>query len=374
MADYELLLHDQFGVRLKEIKPVSFSVARRVNEVGATSIVIPHGTGIEYGHIQRDQIVTISRALPGAKSYLEGETLWFMTGREWSREALQIYLQDANTILQRRIIAYYAQSAQASKSGPAANVIRAIIRENFGNLAPAGRDVSAFLAIQADDGLGATVSKDFAWRPVLDTIKEIAAASEEAGVFCGFDVVAAHSPMSAVSGRLAFNLEFRCFRQQRGLDHRWPGGNPPVLIGSKLGTLNNPKVSETWTGELSKVYAGGEGQGVNRLIDSATKQTRVDASIFGLIEGFRDANRVKTSAGLQDEASTQLAARTARTIVTGSLAETEKIRYGREIRFGDFLTVSEPDAGANVDVRLNAVQIDVKREGETIAAALEGSY
>ncbi len=372
MPEHELLLHDQVGVRLRELRHTSFSLARRVGTVGGTTINLPHKAGYAYSDFARDQIVTVSASLPGGGSYLEGETLWFVRGREYNQNGLSIYLEDANTILKRRIVAYAAASAQASKAGNAFDLIRAIIRENFGSLAPAGRDVSAFLAIQGDDGFGATVAKDFAWRKVLDVIRDIAAACEEAGTYCGFDIVASHAPLATVVGRLAFGLEFRVFKQQRGIDHRWPSGAQPIIIGSEFGSLANPKVVEMWTDEESFTYAGGQGQDSDRLIDSAANQELIDQAIFGRIEGFRSVSQAKTSAALIDEASAQLAAKAGRVKVTGDLQETPNLRYGIDVRYGDFVTVSE--AGIRADARLNAIQISADRNGVQRKIALEGGY
>lgn len=373
MADHELLLHDQFGVRQRELRQVTWGWARRVNAVGAATINVPWKTGLEYRDIKPDQIVSISRGLPGGQSVLEGETLWFAVGRQAEESGLTIYLEDANTILRRRIVAYAAASSQASKSGAAFNLIRAVLRENFGSLSPADRDVSKFLAVQPDDGFGATVVKDFAWRKVIDVIREVAEASEEAGYFCGFDVVCTRAPLGQATGSTpAFGLEFRCFRNQRGIDHRWPSGNPPILIGSQYGSLANPKVVEMWKGEESFVYAGGKGQEADRLVDSAARQSRIDLSPFGRMEGFRNASRVDTAAGLRDEASAQIAEKASRTVVSGEFRETPRLRYGVDVRFGDFVTVDQ--YGARVDVRMNAVQVSKGREGETIKASLEGSY
>lgn len=371
MAEHELILHNQRGTRLRDLQPVSWSLVRRVNTIGKATIVMPHKAGLEYTDLKRDQIVTISRSLPGSQSYLEGETLWFLRGREWSDEALTLTLEDANTLLKRRIVAYYAKSAQAYKTGAAADLIRAIMRENFGSLAGSTRSLTAFMSIQADDGSGPTIEKGFAWRPVYSVIKEVAEAAEEAGTFCGFDVVCTPAPLITTGG-MAFNLEFRVFRDQRGIDHRWPNGERPVLIGSAYGSLANPRVSEMWTDEESLVYAGGAGKEDQRLVVLSENQTLIDQSIFGLFEGWRDASRIDTTAGLQAEGQAQLAARAGRTTVTGDFRDTEHVRYGAEVRFGDFVTVTE--AGVTTDARFNAVQLSVSRQGEDLKARLEGGY
>src|SRR5690606_20177091 len=83
---------------------------------------------------------------------------------------------DQNGLLERRIIAYYANSTASSEAGPADDVVKAIVRENMGALATDGdRDLTAAgLTVQGDLGRGPAIDKAFAWRQQATIIGEIA--------------------------------------------------------------------------------------------------------------------------------------------------------------------------------------------------------
>jgi hypothetical protein len=94
-----------------------------------------------------------------------------------------------------------------------------------------------------------------------------------AGVYCAFDIV---SPTTTT-------FELRTYVGQRGVDHRFPGGNNPVLLSPDMGNLGETDMRFDYRDMASVIVIGGAGQGTARVVTSQQDTTLQALSPFSAI-------------------------------------------------------------------------------------------
>lgn len=315
--------------------------------------------------VRVDMRILPYRTLPGSTPYLDMETEWLVQDAEEvqddnGKSSLNLYCVDGVFLMDTRIVAYNAGTAYTEKTDNAGDLCKAIMRENLGALATdTDRDLSAYLAVQADLADGASIAKAFARRKVLAVCKEVADASAKAGSYLSFDVV------STTPG----SLEFRTYATYRGNDHRASSGQP-LLVGRDYRNLTKFRLRYSHTGEVNYCYAGGLGEGVARAIGTASDTARIGASPFRRIEAFKEGLNTSDTTTLDDEADSLIRLQRPRITVTGTINQTDSFLYGKHFRFGDYLTIS--DRNQSFDARLSSVHVTVRGGRETIEGKLRG--
>lgn len=357
MAQYSCYLCDAFGNRLVDASNfLTLEYSRVVNAVSTLKLTLPGDFNTQY-IINPDGRIEVWRKLDGSsREYLDTDTVWLIkkVTQSVSTSGLQSIVIEADTPLSilrepGRFINYYAGQAQSTYLAlPADDQIKQIARENIGSSASGSRNISAYISIDPNLSLGASVAKSFAWRDVLKTMQEFADASTTAGVYVAFDIVATS----------AQSLTFRTFAQQRGVDHRFPGGLNPVLISPDLGNLGETLFTQDYRDEVTYVTAGGKGDGSARLIANAQDLTRQGLSPFGLREFFQNATQYDTVTGLSAEADAVLRSGRVKTIFQGKLIDMPDSRYGVDWAWGDYVTAQA--FGQLIDCRIDAVTVSVK--------------
>ncbi len=368
-ASYAVYLSDPYGVRLADASQfVSLKYSRVVNGIGSAVLTLPGDFDTQFVRIP-DGRLEIWRKLPGSsREYLDTDTIWLIKAIEYDRDdkGKTVVVVEADTPLcllrEPGRFSYYDSDTAASSvtAQPADNGIKQIARDNIGSsaLQTSFRDLSQYIAIQIDLGLGASVSKSFAWRDLLKVMQELAAASMQAGTYVAFDIV---SPTPDT-------LEFRTYVGQRGVDHRFPGGNNPVIIGPEFGNMGACSLRYDYRNEVTFALAGGKGEGAARLQATAQDAGRIGLSPFGLREKFVDATNYDTTTGLAAEAQSVVRAGRPRTIFRGKLLSTPDTRYGVHWGWGDFVTAQA--FGQSLDCRIDAVTVSVAGGKETVEAVL----
>jgi Siphovirus ReqiPepy6 Gp37-like protein len=332
--------------------------------LGSLTLRVPPSYGL--GLFRKHSRLLIYRSINGAPAYLEGDATWILTSRRYTVdengvEGITLTAQHANMILARRIVAYSAGSAQASKSGAVDTIMRAIIDENFISAADTARNLaSGVLALGAVAGTGPTIAKSFCRDNVLNTLEDLANSAALAGTYTGYEV-----------RTLAGALTFVVYLTQRGVDRTVGSGNDLIFSPGNR-NLVNIDLDEDWTDEVTFVYAGGQGEGVNRVIQSASNSAAIGESVLGRAERFRDARNSTTTTQVQDEADDALyAARTVRRF-SGSAQDTEGCTYGVHYRWGDRVTAQILDQ--QFDCRVDPVNVSLAREGgEVLDIRLEAT-
>lgn len=370
-AEYEVLLADALGQKLKqgELTTVlsSMRITRVVGAVGALVLELPWEAHPD-SYFQRDHRIYVSRAIAGRRPSLLNET-WYLIRKRSVRQLATggylrtLYAYDLNHLLARRIIAYAARTSQAKKNDQADDMMRAIVRENLGSSAGAGRDLSAYITVGSDLGAALTLKKAFAWRDVMPVLQELAAASSQQGTYLTFDMVATSET----------GIEFRTYTGQRGTD-RSRSSSSPLILSPELGNLAQGELVDDWGEEATAVYAGGQGERSRRNVQSETDTNRIGTSPFGRIEQFINATHIEQTDtdGADDEASAGLLEARPLTMLSGTIVQQPDTTFGLHYGLGDY--VSSDFTGRSFDGRLDAINVDVQRQGrdwqESISSAL----
>lgn len=312
-----------------------------------------------------DTQIRIFRSIGDRPAKLDLETFWFVqeatevqdtSGQEY----LEIRAVDSIGLLNRRIIPYDDTDAMSDKTGTAGNLMKAFMRENFGALATdTTRDLSSYLAVDADTSDGATIDVAVQRPTVLAALQETAAISAQQGSYISFDVIC--DPMTGL-------MTFKTFPNYRGNDHRANSGNQ-VFVGRNRGNFTNVKVHFSHADSYNYIYALGGGIGAVKISEERQDSARVLASPFNRREYlFNDGNEIDLDV-LDKLADSQLRLNRPKILLTGDLVEVDGFVYDIDYGYGDYLTVE--DKYRSFNARLSAISI-TDNNGETIKAGLAG--
>lgn len=361
MISYEVRIADSYGVNLTTITNftddggAALEYVLNVGQIGVLTLAVPLSINPDF--FKKDGRVSVWRAVAGRQPKMDGDAVYLIRKIEYGINTTRITAYHVNTLLARRIIAYAAGTSYTSKTAAAAdNQIKTIVSENFGGgISAANRDgaetqadISAYLSIQANLGLGASIAKACTRRRVADVIRELCEASTTAGTYLAAEIVA---PTETT-------LELRTYTGQRGVDHRASSGSP-VIVSVERGNLENPQLTVDWTDEITFAIAGGQGEGANRLIATASDSTRMGESAFGRIEDFLDMANVADATALQDDADAAVRNGRARITFSGDLIDTPAATRGIHYDVGDIVTGEFRKQ--QYDVRLDVIHTSVAR-------------
>jgi hypothetical protein len=241
------------------------------------------------------------------------------------------------------------------------DMCRAIVLDNLGSDAATARQISStYLSLAAERSAGASLTKGFSRRNVLTVLQEIADVAATAGTPIYWHMVDVDQQQ----------WEFRTYTGQPGIDHTYPAGNGPVLLGLEYGNLAEPVLDVDYTAEVTYVYAGGQGEGEARTIQTAVDVARTGRSQFGRCEAFADARNDATTAGVLAAAQQALQEGRPRLRFSAKLVESSGTRYGIHWRWGDRVTAMYAGESYNAMIRTITVTVDGNGK-ESIAAGLE---
>ena len=193
ITTYEVRVTDPFGTTIRAIDDFkSLYYARKINSVGELSMTIENSSESDINVFVPENRIEVWRSREETP-HLDMDAVWFIhtvTSRQDSYGSLilEIEAHDQIGLLERRIIPYNEGNPTTEKQAESDDVIKAIMRENFGALASdTDRDLSTYLTIQADTSIAPQVTIYCAKDNVYDTIKEIADTSyQRAQAFEGF--------------------------------------------------------------------------------------------------------------------------------------------------------------------------------------------
>jgi hypothetical protein len=367
MISYEIWLSTSTGTRFKLLEDfISLKFVRVANGVGAFSLVLPNTINLR--HIERDQMVEIWRSVDSGIAQFE---MLGLVRRYQVQEAangvrtITLSGLDGNSLLDSRIVAYAAGTAQTRATSYADDEMKAVVRENLGASATdTERDLSTYgFQVEPNLSLGPAIEKRFSWKNVLATLQEFSKIAYEEGTPVYFDMV----PRIVSNTRLAWRFE--TYINQPGADRTYASGNPTVF-SSEWGNLIEPVLTLDYSDERTVVYSGGQGEGSNRLVQEVKANTLIDYSPWSRRETFYNAsNQANTAAALIKLGKKQLREYRVRPAFQGKLLSTTHTRYGVEWKFGDRVVASFN--GRQFEGLISGVAITVNRNGEQIDAKLE---
>lgn len=337
-----LHVHDTNGTRLDTIGDViSLDVVRAENDIGPLIFKAPGDWSESLFGV--DRMIVYERGIDGGKPGLYAETCYFM--REWVQTynageyQWEVYAEDLNSLLYRRIIDYNAENDYTDKVQAADDMGIAIVNENMGSLALDSTRIlaSAYFQVATGASLAPVMRRAFARRNVLKTLQELTQASLEdptIPTYLVFDVVCKQAPR--VGGDMVF--EFRAYTGQRGQDHRSPDGvDGPLNIGPDFQNMDDVKRVRSFKEEYTRAIALGPGVGVIQAVDRATDEARAGASPFNLTESTVNAGNEYDPDGQAAMALSHLRKGRPKNYMTGNMLDVG-ITYGLDWNWGDYLS------------------------------------
>ena len=353
MSSYQIVIKTSTGLEVKRLSRVnSLRAGRSDRAMMPCEITIPQILTPQ--DFSKDMIIEVWRNNMDGSITLDGQTGYFL--RRWNfyrdsqgKDLISLYAIDGNYIIDGREVEYAAESTQATKSGVASDVIKAIMRENFVSATDTTRNLSAsYFTVDADDGFGASVTKAFSRQMVLTTIQALVDQSRNAGTWITFDTV--------YNGTLPFT--FKTFINQRGDDIR-----ETITLSVEAKSLSNPLLSFNYVDEKTAAYVAGKGENEARLVGTATS-TAINDTVWSRREAVTENFQVTTTTGLNNEARALLNKKKAKRTLTGQIAQTKGLRYGRDWNYGDRVLATY--LGYTFDCRINGYEINyLSNGGET---------
>lgn len=360
-SPFEIWLNTSTGTRLAlldQVQKVSYVLS--ANQIGAWSLTLPDV--LDPSLFATDNLVEIWYTPEDGPPSLE--TIGFIRRKVRYDDVngsgfVELSGPDAMYLLDSRIVAYAAGTAQASKTDYADDMIKDIVRENLGGSAVAARDLSAYLSVEADRGEGVSLSKGFSWRNVLLTAQEIAAASyEESGVPLYFF-------LQPVWDGNNFTMVFRTRVGQPGADRTY-GSGAPVVFSRAFSNLLNPVFVEDYTDERNYIYGCGQGYRDDRDIQELGNTSRIQISPWNRREYSLNTSGYETSTGSLDRVRAELSRRAPKAQFTASLLSVPGTRYGIDWRWGDKVIAIYQET--QIEAVAERVQVEMDESGHVVVS------
>jgi Siphovirus ReqiPepy6 Gp37-like protein len=352
---YSVRVADPLGSSLIEIGQFPrLSYVLSAGQIGVLELVV--GAEVDPALFRLDGRIGVWRSINGRPPVLDGDAIYLIRAWQYDEHSTTITALHATSILQSRIINYYAGSSYSDKSATAADdLIKALARENLGSSISAanrigddtGADLSSYLSIQSNVSAAPSIAKAVAWQNLYDAVQGICSASTQAGTWLCAEIVA---PTEST-------LELRTYTGQRGQDHRATSGNP-VILSPGFWNLQQAQLVVDHREEVTFATVGGKGERDTRATGSAFSASRLSASPFNRRERFGEDTQTLDAAILTDDADGLVRAGVPRITFAGELVDTDGTTRGIHYDYGDYVTAMF--RGQQYDVRINVVSTTVE--------------
>jgi len=317
----------------------TLTAARSFGNVGNAVFSFPAGDSIPSW--KRNHRFRFFRNHPSGISVPLGGTVWFLKKKKYIENSNEIHITctDSLGLLDQRLVAYASETLKADKTlfsrdqivyddtYLAGNMMNDFVEENFGATATdTDRDISDWLAVEADKNVGAHVEKAASFQKVLSTLVEISRQSKENGQDIAFDLVA------VADGTFLF----RVFEDTFGSDRSSTSENP-LILAPEYGNINNVELEFDYSTEVNVVYVGGVLSGAKKLIVTVTDAELLRSDPFSRSELYYEAGENgddshtewMTKIGEQ-----QIAGARAKANLMASIVETPVDIFGRDFGYG----------------------------------------
>ena len=213
--------------------------------------------------------------------------------------------------------------------------------------------------MQANTSQGASVTKEFSNRQVLELLQELAQDSAQQSLPLYFGVV-----WDAANAKFQFQTQLN----QWGVDRRI-GTPQEALVSPENGRLGDYEIVESYTDEVTAVYVSGAGDEATWPVEEVTDTTRIDRSPYNRIEAFINNSNTTSSSALQSDGRAFLKANQPKIVFTGEVRDVDGFRFGQHWDWGDRISVYTPELGGAA--RVEGVGISVHDGRQQIAAHIQ---
>lgn len=365
---YILELYDSFGTRLGFLdERVAWSATRVVNESGAAEFIIPL-TARVVPLVKHDCIIRISQSLNSYAAAPIDDTIWIVDELlvNIGMQTLAIRAKTPNDLLKRRHVTALETTPEADKTGQIDNVIKQYLLREYG-ISPStpsrqviGLTIASQVTNSAIPSLAADNPHKGSLQNVMDLCQELCNDSAQAGVPLYFDIVPVDDSM---------NLQFRTYSFVRGVIRT------DLRIGQRFGTATGAEILSSRAEEINVAYGAGAGEGTARILGTAVDTARSTATRFARREGVAEQNDAEKLPIAEQAAKRMLYERRMKLSYTAQFVESQNLRYGVHIGFGDVVYATEHYNGQNILFQcwINTVTIGESEGGQQILdIALKG--
>ncbi len=364
-ARYQIIIRDQAGLQVAILTTwISLAYVLRLNDVGGYTLELDGDLAVINDFIVDGQVEIRRRDQDaGIDWYTDFQGFHRTQQQRNAQDGASIYTSqgvDFKHLLARRAILYRDTSDEAAKTGPGETVMKSYVDENAGPGATSPPrlfdGVFPGLAIQVDGAAGPDWDGNKPYRPLLDTLREIADATD-----VDFDLVA--------TGPVAF--EFQAQAAPLGLDRTTVGidpgtglngaGNAPVIFSLDFGNMEIPALTTHRLNEITAAIVLGQGAEGNREVVERTSAATAD-SPWNRIEGNKLANQVEDIDGLNAVGDAMLQELQARIVFTFQALQIPATLYGRDYFVGDRVTARYGGTERNFQVTAATITVAAGRE------------
>jgi len=351
MTDYRLDVYDLAGALQYVLTDfTSLAYTRRVNSPGVVQFVT-RGDHNLLGNIVKDWQVEVWRKPDDTGTWAREITGLYrlLTWTYGAQSKAVMFCNGLMSLLARRIVAFKAGTADKSKfiSDPAETVANTLVKYNATTDATTGngreRDGHIDgLTVEADGAAGTTIDWFCAFDNLLETLQDIAKIGGG-----DFDLVKTSSTA----------WQWRWYEGQLGTDR-----SASVVFSLERGNMANPVYIDNYTNEKTAAIVGGQGEGDARAIVIRTGTNyHVDTNN---IEMFVNATDIDTTAGLNTRGDEKLAEVEEVKQFRFGVLQTPSCMYGTHYTLGDKVTAINPYDGTAYTVKVQAVSVSLKEDGE----------
>lgn len=329
----------------------------KINDIGALAITLETNVDAFW------DVFSIPDLLMDVRRNGTVEATYLLTMRQLAANGDQEYLviggMSLEQLISRRITdpdddSVLPNGGFITKAGAVDTILRALMREQMGDLASAARQTPG-LTVPAVGGIGP--SRGFRTR--YDELNSIMLSILRSS---NIDVEVVRT-----SGQ---NIEIRF--APRGTDRTYTNNfpNPFTAFSPERGNLTNPSYIEDWSNAVSFIYVGGKGEGANRIILKQGNPTMLSESPYGRREYFTDAREANTVTDLLTVSGSELNTRAKKTEFEFDIVgERGGSTYRIDFFLGDTVTVYWKNF--RQDVRINGIEFLVNTSGESIAVEVD---
>lgn len=367
--DYNIYWANDRGERIMEIEKVlGFNYVKAVQSIGPFEIMIPYEKGFQTG---RDYQIQFWRKPYGSSvSRMD----YFGFARTFSRKSsggnpvMTIRGFDPMYLLEGRIVAYQTETAEASATDYAGDMMKEAVRTNIINDEDYGgsgltppRTMTDF-EVAADLNDGSSITRAFSWDNLLGMLQDTHEASVVAAGDSGTPVYFGIQTSLGLDNKPSFL--FYTSTGQPGADR-----TSKTILSFENGSVAEAEFVQDYSQEATVVYAGGQGTKDNRTISKQSSATRYNASRYNVREAFAWATMAETAAGVDAEAYKRLNEGRGREMLQITIQDSDLVRYQLDWDVGDRLGYDVLDVQGDSIVRSGMVSVGP--DGERLTARLE---
>lgn len=244
--------------------------------------------------------------------------------RQTGAVIITLYGTGYSNLLKRRIVIPPVDEETSSKSGVAETIMKAFVSEQAISPVDSARIIPG-LTNEPNSSAGENAEYSARYTNLYTVLSRIAEQGE-----VDFGIV-----RNTTVGTFEFQV-----RSLWGTDRTIGNvaGIPPTIFDITLNNMTIPIFTLNGNDEVNYVYVGGQGVGINRIIETFSNPTAILVSPWNRHEEFVDARNESTSDGRETRGNAYLKEHEVKADLTFNIEETDGTRWLTNWTLGDLVT------------------------------------